>query len=344
LEQVLAARFYAAREKLRIEEIPNPPVGDDDVEIQIRAAGVCHTDLHTIGGKQTPPVVPRTLGHEASGVVISTGKNVKNVTVGDRVGIDYVWSCGRCDYCLAGKHNLCDDLFFMSSSVDGSWKEKVVAPSRHVHRLPSNIGFAEGAILNCAVMTAYHATKVAKTKRGMSIAIYGLGGVGMCLLKWAKISGAAELIAVDQDEERLRIARREGATTSINPKNGSPVDQILKLTRGGVDIGFEVIGKIQTYRDTLSSVRKGGKAVLVGMCWEPFPINVLTDLQFREVKILSPADHVKPEIHEVLRLIETNRFQFEDAVTHRFPLREANEAVNVLQNRIGNPGRVILEP
>jgi threonine dehydrogenase-like Zn-dependent dehydrogenase len=166
----------------------------------------------------------------------------------------------------------------------------------------------------------------------------------MSLLKWAKIAGSSDIIAVDQEEEKLRIAKREGATSTINPSSEDPVESVKKLSRGGVDIGFEIIGKTETYRNTLAAVKRGGKAVLWGMSWDPFPMHVLNDLQFREVKLMSPADHSKSEITEVLRLIETNRYQFVNAITHRFPLRSANEAVEVLQKRIGNPGRVILEP
>jgi len=344
MKQALSARFYAPKQDLKIEDVGVPQIGDNDVEVQIKAAGVCHSDLHTINGKQTPRLLPVTLGHEASGIVTAIGKLVKNVREGDRVGIDYVWSCGQCKYCLHDKDNLCDNLLIMSSSAEGSWKEIVVANSRHVHKLPDNIGFPEGAMLNCAVMTSYHAVQYAEIRPGLSVLVYGLGGVGMSLLKWAKIAGVSEIIAVDQEEEKLRIARREGATSTINPLDGNPVGEIEKLTQGGVDIGFEIIGKIETYRNTLASVKRGGKAVLVGMCWEPFPIHVLNDLQFREAKLMSPADHIKSEIPEVLRLIETGRYRFGDAVTHRFPLRSANEAVQVLQKRIGNPGRIVLEP
>lgn len=344
MKQALSARYYGARQALKIEDVSVPSLGEGDVEVEIKAAGVCHSDLHTINGKQTPPLIPVTLGHEASGVVTGVGKRVKNVREGDRVGIDYVLSCGMCTYCLTGKDNLCDNLAIMSSSAEGSWKEIVVVNSRHVHKLPENIGFPEGAVLNCAVMTSYHAVRFAEIRPGLSILVYGLGGVGMSLLKWAKIAGASDIIAVDQEEEKLRIARREGATSTISPINGNPIEEIKKLTGGGVDIGFEIIGRIETYRNTLASVKKGGKAVLVGMCWEPFPIHVLNDLQFREVKLMSPADHLKSEIPEVLRLIELGSYKFGDAVTHKFPLKSANEAVEVLQKRIGNPGRIVLEP
>ncbi len=344
MEQVLAARFYAAKQPLRLENIQIPVPGDDEVEVDVKAASICHSDLHTIAGRQVPETIPITLGHEASGIVAVKGKNVTNVEVGDRVGIDYVQSCGRCKYCLRGKDNLCDNFAVMSFNRDGSWKRKVIVPGRHVHKLPSNVGFPEGAMLNCAVMTAYHAVKYAQQQPGASVLVYGLGGVGLSLLKWVKIAGATDIIAVDLEDEKLKIARREGATATINPKSGNPVDEIRKLTGGGVDIGYEVIGKMESERNTVSSVRKGGQAVLVGMSWDPLPIHVVNDLQVPEVKVMSPQDHLKSEIPEVLRLIETGRFVFGDAVTHKFPLESVNEAVAVLQNRTGNPGRVVLEP
>jgi 2-desacetyl-2-hydroxyethyl bacteriochlorophyllide A dehydrogenase len=342
--EVLSARFYAPKQPVKLENVQVPDMKDDDVIVDIKAATICHSDLHTIAGRQVPPITPITLGHEASGVVSAKGKNVKNVELGDRVGIDYVQSCGRCAYCLKGKDNLCDNFAVMAANIEGSWKEKVVVPARHVHKLPANIGFPEGAMLNCAVMTAYHSVKFSQMAPGATVLVYGLGGVGMSLLKWTKIGGASDIIAVDLEEEKLRIARREGATATINPKDGNPVEQVRKLTGGGVDIGFEVIGKAESERNVISSVRKGGQAVLVGMSWDPLPVHVVNDLQTPEVKIMSPQDHLKAEVPEVLRLIETGRFVFGDAITHKFPLESVNEAVNVLQNRIGNPGRVVLEP
>jgi len=345
MEEVLSARFYGAKQPLRLEGVQVPEVGDGDVLVEVRAASICHSDLHTIAGRQTPGMVPITLGHEASGVVASKGRDVANVEVGDRVGVDYVQSCGRCRYCLTGRDNLCDNFTVMAFNAEGSWKEKVVVPGRHVHRLPENVGFPEGAMLNCAVMTAYHAVKLAGLSPGASVLVYGLGGVGLSLLKWARIAGAAEIIAVDLEEGKLATARREGATATVNPREGDPVGRIRSLTGGrGVEVGFEVIGKTESERNVVSSVAKGGQAILVGMCWDPLPVHVVNDLQVPEVKIMSPQDHLKSEIPEVLRLIETGRFTFADAVTHRFPLSSVNEAVGVLQNRIGNPGRVVLEP
>jgi threonine dehydrogenase-like Zn-dependent dehydrogenase len=233
----------------------------------------------------------------------------------------------------------------MSFNMDGSWATGTVVPARHVHKLPRNLGFPEGAIMNCSVFTAYHANKLAGTTAGRSVLVYGLGGVGISVLEWASIFGANEIIAVDNEEGKLQLARQKGATHTINAKEVSdPVKEIKSITNGGVDIGFEVIGKVDTTRRTLESVRKGGKACMVGMCFDNWPINTVNDLQVPEVQVMSPQDHLKSEIPEVLKFIESGRYEFKNVVTHRIPLEEVNQGIEILDKRIGNPGRIVLEP
>lgn len=344
-EKVLAVRFYEANKPLKVEEVELPQVGEDDVLVDVKAAGICHSELHVINGifhPATPP--PITLGHEASGIITSKGKNVKNVEIGDRVGIDYVLSCGTCSFCLAGKDNLCDNFKVMMVNADGSWVEKIVVPKRHVHILPKNLGFAEGAIMNCAVFTSYHAAKLANLQTGETALVYGLGGVGINLVQWARIFGATDIIAVDLEDEKLKLAKQKGATGTVNPRNGDPVKQIRDMTNGGVDTAFEVIGLVDTTRKTLASIKKGGKAVLVGMCFDNVPISTVNDVMTPEIKIMSPQDHVKSEIPQVIRYIESGRFDLGGVVSHKLPLTKANEGVEILNKRIGNPVRVVLEP
>jgi len=345
MTKALAARFTEPKKPLLLEEVLLPPVGDDDVLVEVKASGICHSDLHIINGLASigiPP--PLTLGHEASGIVAEKGKNVTHVDLGDRVGIDYVLSCGKCKYCMAGRDNLCDNFAVMAYNVNGSWAEKVVVPMRHVHRLPKNIGFPEGAIMNCAVMTSYHAAKLAPIFAGASVLVYGLGGVGINLVQWAKLFGATEVIAVDLEESKLKLSREKGATITVNAREANVVKQIRDASNGGVDIGFEVIGRVDTERYTIDSIRKGGKAVLVGICNEKIPIHIFNDLQVPEVSLMSPQDHLKAEVPQVLKFIESGRFDLSGVVSHRLPLREADRGVQILNERIGNPGRVVLEP
>ncbi len=342
---VSAARFYHTGTPLKVEPTVLREMGDNDVFVEIKAAGICHSELHTTHGRFSPSFTPITLGHEASGVISAKGGKVTNVEVGDRVGVDYVLSCGTCRYCIAGKDNLCDNFSVMAVNVDGSWAGGTVIPSRHVHKLPKNLDFPEGAIMNCSVFTAYHANKLGEVSAGDSVLVYGLGGVGISVLQWAKLFGANEIIAVDLEEGKLDLAREKGATETLNPRNFSdPVKEIREITNGGVEIAFEVIGRPETTRNTISCVRKGGKAVLVGMCFESWPMNTVYDLQFSEVKVMSPQDHLKAEIPQILKFIEMGRFDLRNVVTHRIPLDEVNRGIEMLDKRIGNPGRIVLEP
>jgi 2-desacetyl-2-hydroxyethyl bacteriochlorophyllide A dehydrogenase len=343
--KVLAARFYEPHKPLRLEKVELPKVGDDDVLIEIKAAGVCHSDLHTINGLFPPAKPPPiTLGHELSGIVAEKGKNVKKVELGDRVGADYVLSCGTCQYCSVGKDNLCDNFKVMAVNVDGAWTEKIVVPQRHVHKLPRNIDFPEGAIMNCAVMTSYHAMKLAQVSAGDTVLIYGLGGVGMNAVQWAKIFGATEIIVADIEDAKLKLAKEKGATVTINPKNEDPVKKVLEITDGGVDVGFEVIGLVETIKKVIACVRKGGKAVVVGMCFDNVPISFVDEVMTREIKLMSPQDHLKSEIPQVIKFIESGRFDLSKSVSHKLPLKDVNEAIRILNERIGNPVRVVLEP
>lgn len=344
MSQVLAARFHEPLKPLKLEYVDLPSIADNDVLIEVKAAGICHSDLHILDGTFPPSKTPITLGHELSGVVAGKGENVRNVEVGDRVGADYLLSCGTCDSCLAGKDNLCDNFRCMAINSDGAWAERIVVPMRHVYPLPHNVGFPEGAVIGCAVMTAYHSLKQAEVSAGETVLVYGLGGVGIHLIQWAKIFGATDIIGVDIEDGKLELADALGATVTLNPTHRDPVEQVRELTNGGVDVGFEVVGHAATVKKTLACVRKGGRASLVGMTFENLTLSVVNDIMIPEVKIMSPQDHLKREIPHVLKFIEKGDFDLSRAVSHKMPLKEVNEGVRMLTNRINQPVRIVLEP
>jgi len=135
-----------------------------------------------------------------------------------------------------------------------------------------------------------------------------------------------------------------GASATINSKNDDPISKVHDITSDGVDVGFEIIGLVDTAKKMMKCVKKGGRAVIVGMCFDNVPISPVNDLMTPEITLMSPQDHLKSEIPQVIKFIEGGRFDLSHAVTHKFPLRQVNEAVKVLNERIGNPGRVVLEP
>ena len=344
MDKVLAARFHEPRKPLILEYVDLPSVSENDVLIEVRAAGICHSDLHILDGTFPPSRVPITLGHELSGVVFEKGRNVRNVEAGDRVGADYLLSCGVCDSCIAGKDNLCDNFRCMAINSDGAWAERIVVPARHVYPLPRNVEFPEAAVISCAVMTAYHSLKLAEISTGDTVLVYGLGGVGIHLVQWAKVFGATEIIGVDIEDSKRELAKAMGATATFNPSHCKLIEEVRSLTNGGVDAGFEVVGRAATVRNTLGCVKKGGKAVLVGMTFENLTLSVVNDIMIPEIKIMSPQDHLKREIPQVMKFIENGRYDLSRAVSHKMPLKEANEGARMLSNRINKPVRIVLEP
>jgi len=342
--KALSARFYEPRRPLKLEYVELPSITDDDVLVEVKAAGICHSELHILDGTFPPSKTPLTLGHELSGVVAEKGRNVRNVEVGDRVGADYLLSCGTCESCLAGKDNLCDNFRCMSINSDGAWAEKIVVPIRHVYPIPSNVGYPEASIISCAVMTAYHSLKLAQITAGETVLVYGLGGVGLHVVQWAKIFGATEIIGIDIEDKKLNLAKDLGATATFNPNERDAIKEVREMTGGGVDAGFEVIGHADTVKKTLACVKKGGKAVLVGMTFDTLNLSVVNDIMIPEIRIISPQDHLKREIPQVLKFIASGRYDLSRAVSHRMPLKEVNEGIRMLSERINQPVRIVLEP
>ena len=341
---VLAARFYEQKKPLRLEQVELPAISEDDVLIDIKASGICHSDVHLVNGLFPPARVPITPGHEISGVVMEKGKNVTELEIGDRIGVDYVFNCGTCYYCRNGMDNLCDNCKYLLLNLDGGWAEKIAVPKRQVHKLPSNLGFPEGAIMNCAVMTAYHAMKLARVSVAERVGVYGIGGIGMQIVRLAKVFGASEIVAVGRNEEKLKLAREFGATTTVNTSEGDPVKMVRDATGGGVDAAFEAIGTVDTVKRTIGFVRKGGRAVIIGLIFDNVPISPGVDLMAPEIKLLGSSDHVKSETPEVVSLIENGRLDLSRSVSHKFPLTQVNEGIRIVDEEIGNPIRVVLEP
>lgn len=336
--------FTDPKKSLRVEDVDLPRLTDHDVLVRVKAAGICRSDLHTIHGHIKPGKTPIILGHEGAGVIAGKGKLVTNLSEDDPVVVDYVLSCGNCEYCYVGKHNLCDRINFYGFRLDGTWAEYMVVPATNVFRLPKNVPFDQGALAGCAVVTGYHAMKVSEMTAGNSVAVIGLGGVGSQLLQWARLFGATDIIGIDIDDYKLKLARDLGATATVNAKQQNLVEAVSELTHGrGVDIGFEAIGSKETNEKLLSIVGKCGKAVIVGMCFDKISVTPM-GLMSKEIQIRSPTEHTKSELQEVLRFLGTGAFDVSRTITHRIPIDKANEGIEMLEKETEKQVRIILEP
>ncbi|HJW47718.1 MAG TPA: alcohol dehydrogenase AdhP [Lysobacter sp.] len=269
-----AAVVRAFGQPLVIEEVPVPRPGPGDVLVKIEACGVCHTDLHAAEGdwpvKPSPPFIP---GHEGVGHVVAVGASVSHVKEGDRVGIPWLHSaCGYCEHCLGGWETLCAQQQNTGYSVNGSFAQYALANAGYVGHLPKNIGFVEIAPVLCAGVTVYKGLKVTDTRPGDWVVISGIGGLGHMAVQYAKAMGL-NVAAVDVDDDKLELARRLGATVTVNARNTDPA-AFLQQEIGGAHGALVTAVSPKAFEQALGMLRRRGTMSLVGLPPGSFPLDI----------------------------------------------------------------------
>lgn len=260
---------------LSIDEVPIPEPGPGMIQVQIKASGVCHTDLHAAEGdwpvKPKPPFIP---GHEGVGFVSAVGAGVRHVKEGDRVGVPWLYSaCGFCKHCLGGWETLCEAQQNTGYSVNGGFAEYVVADPNYVGHLPPGIDFAEIAPVLCAGVTVYKGLKVTDTKPGDWVVISGVGGLGHMAVQYAKAMGL-NVAAVDIDDAKLDLARKLGATVTANAMTEDAVARIRKETDGGAQGVLVTAVSPKAFQQAVGMVGRGGTVSLNGLPPGDFPLDI----------------------------------------------------------------------
>ncbi|WP_168787982.1 zinc-dependent alcohol dehydrogenase family protein [Paraburkholderia aromaticivorans] len=286
LEAMGAAYPYAVSRPLRIDEVNLAPPGPDEVLIKIAAAGLCHSDLSVINGDRPRPM-PMALGHEAAGVVAELGTGVTDLRIGDHVVVVFVPSCGHCAPCAEGRPALCEPGAAANGAGtllsggrrltrDGEtlnhhlgcsvFAEYATVSRRSVVRIDASVPLDEAALFGCAVLTGVGAVvNTAQVRVGSSVAVVGLGGVGLAALIGAQAAGARQIIAVDLSDAKLEQARALGATHTVNAGRDDAVEQIRALSSGGVEFAFEFAGAIRALDLAYRITRRGGMTVTAGL-------------------------------------------------------------------------------
>ncbi|MFD5079267.1 Zn-dependent alcohol dehydrogenase [Streptomyces sp. NPDC058371] len=277
---VRAAVLPAVGAPLEIAEIDLPEPGPGQVRVRLAAAGVCHSDLSLSDGTMRVPV-PAVLGHEGAGTVVSVGEDVTQVAPGDEVVLNWAPSCGRCHACSLGEVWLCANALAGAANVyarraDGTdlhpglnvaaFAEETVVPAACVLPLPAGVPLTDAALLGCAVLTGYGAVHhSAKVREGETVAVFGVGGVGLATLQAARIAGASKIIAVDVSPAKESLARAAGATDYVVASENT-AREIRGLTgKQGVDVAVECVGRAVTIRTAWDSTRRGGRTTVVGI-------------------------------------------------------------------------------
>jgi propanol-preferring alcohol dehydrogenase len=315
-----AVRLTGFGAPLDLQEVPMPAIGEKDILVRVRAAGICHSDAHYRAGRSTMGRLPLTLGHEVAGIVESVGAQATDVKVGGRVCLHYNISCGDCYYCRIGHEQFCDTVKMIGHHVDGGYAEYIAVPARNAVSLPDEISFEEGATLMCASATAFHALSKGRVKAGETVAVFGVGGLGTSAIQLARALGAAEVYAVDIKQEKLELASEYNAI----PIDGSRVDavqEIRRLTKGrGVNVALEMIGLRQTMEQAIDSVGNLGRAVMVGLNQQPISINTYKQVLGKEAEIIGSNDHLLAELPVLVNLARRKILDTSRVVSQRISL------------------------
>ena len=325
-----------------------PPFGPGDVLVRIRAAGICHSDVHYRAGRSRVEPLPLTLGHEVAGEIAAVGQHVRGLSVGDPVCLHYLVTCGQCGDCLAGREQFCAIGKMLGHFTDGGWAEYIAVPARNAVPLPPRVPFAQGAVMMCSSATSLHALRKGRLTAGETVLVVGAGGLGMSAVQLARALGAADVIAVDRDPAKLALAERFGART-IQATELTPdavVAQVRAMTNGrGVDVALELVGKPDTMRTALQSLAPLGRAVVVGLSNIDLPVDTYRDLIGREAELIGSNDHLLSELYELVGMADAGVLDLTDVVTHTVPLqaRDINGVLDAL-DRNQAPVRTVVIP
>ncbi len=340
-----AVRLVEIAQLLQAQDVPIPAVGAKDVLVRIRAAGICHSDVHYRAGTSSVGPLPQTLGHEIAGVVEQVGSQVTDVAIGDRVCLHYLLTCGDCRYCSSGNEQFCVEGKMLGKHCDGGYAEFIAVPARNAVPLPDEISFEHGAVLMCSASTSFHALRKARPQPGETVAIFGAGGLGMSAIQLAQVFGTQAVYAVDINDDKLKLAERYGAIP-VNAGQGDPVTELSHLTGGrGVDIALELVGLRKTMEQAVQSLATLGRAVMVGLADEPLAVDSYRELICKEAEIIGSADHLLWELPLLVEFVRQGKLDLGQVVTHTVPLNAdaINRSLDNLE-RFGGEVRTVITP
>jgi S-(hydroxymethyl)glutathione dehydrogenase/alcohol dehydrogenase len=362
-----AAVLYEYGKPLVIDEVELLPPKEKEVLVKYAAAGLCHTDLSVLKGAWTMPPLPCVPGHEGAGLVQEVGPGVTKVKPGDPVLLMWVPICGRCFYCLRGQPYLCAEkdktrggvmldgthrlrkgaLNIHSMLGVGSFSEYNVVSEQSILPITADIPFDVAAVAGCGVMTGVGAViNKAKVKPGSTVAVMGVGGVGLNVIQGAVLANATKILAIDLLENKLQMAKLFGATHVINASREDPLSKVMEVTNGiGVDYAFEVIGNAETTLTAYKLIRRGGYVVVVGLPNLQATLTVpLYEIPLMEKSILGcyyGSGDSRVDLITLLDLYKTGRIRLEQLITRRYPLEEINTGFKDLETGKNVRGVVI---
>ncbi|MCL8382899.1 MULTISPECIES: zinc-dependent alcohol dehydrogenase family protein [Xanthobacter] len=348
---------YAETQPLRIEEVELDPPGRDEVLVKIAAAGLCHSDLSVINGSRPRPM-PMAIGHEAAGVVVEVGKGVDDLKPGDHVVMVFMPSCGHCQPCSQGRPALCEpgaaangkgELLTGATRLHegeevihhhlgcSAFAEYAVVSRRSLVQIDKDIPLSIGALFGCAVLTGVGAVvNTARVQAGETVAVIGLGGVGLAAVLGALAAGAARVVAVDLSPDKLALAKDLGATGVVDARAPDAIEQVKALTGGGADFAFEFAGSARALENAYRMTRRGGTTVTAGLPPPDatLPVNIVS-LVAEERTVKGSYIGTCVPVRDVPRYIElykAGRLPVDRLMSGRIALDQINEGFDRLHD------------
>lgn len=347
LPQTMKAAVMRSTRKIQIEEYPVPQIGPDEVLIKVMAVGICGSDLHYYShGRIGKYVVdkPFILGHECSGDIAAIGSNVQRFQVGDRVAVEPGVTCGRCDACKEGRYNLCPEVEFLATPpFDGAFVQYIKIREDFVFSIPDHLSYEEAALVE-PFSVGLHAAARTGLQPGSTVAIMGMGPVGLMAVAAAKAYGAATIIVTDLEPLRLEAARQMGASHIINIREQDPLEEIKRITNGkGVDVAWETAGNPKALQSALGSLRRGGKLAIVELpAQDEIPLNVpfIADNEVDIYGIFRYANTYPKGINFLSSgIVDANKL-----ITDKFALEQTQEAMERALNQKSECLKIMVYP
>ena len=354
-----AAIAVKAGEDLVIEELDLDGPGDNEVLVEIKATGVCHTDAFTLSGDDPEGIFPSVLGHEGAGIVMEVGKNVTSVKPGDHVIPLYTPECRDCNFCLNPKTNLCQSIretqgqglmpdgtsrfslngdpiyHYMGCSTFSNYS---VMPEIAVAKVRQDAPFDKICYIGCGVTTGIGAVAFTmNVEAGATVAVFGLGGIGLNVIQGARLVGATRIIGIDMNPAKAELGKKFGMTDFVNPKDvDNVVDHLVQMTGGGVDYSFECIGNVNVMRQALECCHKGwGQSCIIGVAGAgqeiaTRPFQLVTGRSWRGTAFGGARG--RTDVPKIVDWYMEGKINIDDLITHTMPLSDINSAFDLMHS------------
>ena len=315
-------------------DIDTPSPADDEVVIRVRAAGICHTDANLRRGGSSSARLPLIPGHEIAGEIAALGAAVRDRRIGERVCVHYVVSCTHCVHCLAGREQFCTTGQMIGAQRPGGYAEFVAVPARNAVVLPESVSYVHGAVMMCSSATSLHALHRGRIATGDTVAVLGVGGLGISAVQLARELGASRVFAIDRDAGKLNVAESLGATI-VNAADGDVVERVRKLTGGaGVTIALDLVGAPAVTLQALQMLAVHGRAVAVGIHPKAMELPVYQTILGPEVELVGANDHLLSELHDLLAMARRGALDLGPVDVRTIPLDA--EPVNAVLDALDN--------